>query len=108
MTAQSPQKRRMTAREGAARTGVSERHVRRLVALPRDEWIAEKSAEREAIRAFHDDAGHSWTETAAHFSLHLNTVKQRAYRARKERAAEREEAKRATREANEPPLFEAS
>ena len=64
--------------------------------------------EREAIRAFHDDAGHSWTETAEHFGLHLNTVKQRAYRACKERAAEREEAERKAREANEPPLFEAS
>lgn len=97
MTAQSPQRRRMTAREGAARTGVSERHVRRLVAQPRDEWIADMAAEREAIRAFHDDEGHSWPETAKHFGLHVDTVKRRAYRARKERAAE-ERARR------EPPL----
>ena len=105
MTAQSPQKRRMTAREGSVRTGVSARHVRRLVALPRAEYIAEKAAEREAIRAFHDDEGHSWPQTAEHFGLHLNTVKQRAYRARKERAAERETVKQIE---SETPLSEAS
>ena len=88
MTAQVQQKRRVSAREGAARTGVSARHVRRLVALPRAEYIAEMAREREAIRAFHDDEGNSWTQTAEHFGLHLNTVKQRAYRARKERSTE--------------------
>ena len=44
------------------------------------------ATERESIRAFHDDAGHSWPETAEHFGLHVDTVKRRAYRARKERA----------------------
>lgn len=83
-------KRRVTAREGAEITGYTPRWVRQLVAQPRDEWIREKAEERERIRAYHDDEGHSWTETAAHFGLHLNTVKQRAYRARKERAAEAE------------------
>lgn len=101
-------KRKYTAKEGAARLGLSERYVRQLVAQPRDEWLAEKAAERESIRAFHDDEGHSWTQTAAHFGLHVDTVKRRAYNARKERAAEREEAERKAREASEPPLFEAS
>lgn len=84
-------KRRVTAREGAAITGVSPRQVRRLVALPRDEWLLTMATERESIRAFHDDAGHSWPETAEHFGLHVDTVKRRAYRARKERAREAEE-----------------
>ena len=101
-------KRKYTAKEGAARLGLSERYVRQLVAQPRAEWIAEKAAEREAIRVFHDDEGHSWTQTAAHFGLHVDTVKRRAYTARKERAAERVEAEQKAREASEPPLFEAS
>ena len=100
--------RKYTAKEGAERTGVSERHVRRLVAVPRDEWIAEKAAEREAIRAFHDDEGHSWAETAAHFGLHHDTVKRRAGRARKERAAERAEAEEKRNESAGAPLSEAS
>lgn len=44
--------------------------------------------DREAIRAFHDDGGHSWPKTAEHFRLDVSTVKRRAYRARKERAQE--------------------
>ena len=86
MTARSPQQRRVTAKEGARLTGVSERQVRRLVALPRDEWIAQRAAKREAIRAYHDD-GHTWPETAVHFGLAPITVQQQARRARRDRAA---------------------
>lgn len=94
MTAQIQQKRRMSARECAVRTGVSKRHVCRRVALIRDEYIAETAREHEAINAFHDDDGSSWTQTAQHFRLHLKTVQQRAYRAREEHSAERAEAER--------------
>lgn len=97
----------LTAREAAKRAGMSTRSAQRWTSRPREEYIAEMAAEREAIRRFHDDEGNSWTETAAHFGLHLNTVKQRAYRARKERAAEREAAAQAEREESEPPLFDA-
>lgn len=85
-------KRRVTARQGAAELGITPRHVRRLVAQTREEWINEKAAEREAIRAYHDEGGHSWPETGRHFGLAEDTVKRRAYRARKERATEREAA----------------
>ena len=68
---------------------MSTRTAQRWTSQPRAQWIAEKAAEREAIRAFHDEDGHSWTQTAAHFGLHVDTVKRRAYTARKERAAER-------------------
>lgn len=87
MTARHPRQRKYSAKEGATRTGISERHVRRLVAVPREDWLADKAAEREAIRAYHDDAGHTWPQTAEHFGLHPDTVKRRAYTARKERAA---------------------
>lgn len=86
-----------TAKEIAARVGSSERTARRWTSRPRDEWIAQKAAEREQIRAFHDDEKHSWPETAKHFGLSVDTVKRRAYRARKERAEE-------AREQAEPPL----
>jgi len=61
------------------------------VAQPRAEWIADQAERREEIRAYHDEGGHSWSETAKHFGLSHTTVKERGYRARKERAAEAEE-----------------
>ncbi len=81
-------KRRVTAAEGARLTGLSERHVRRLVAQSRGEWIAEQAARRERMRAYHDDQGHSWSETARYFGVHIDTAKRLGYRARKERGAQ--------------------
>ena len=98
----------LTARQAASNRGKSVRTAQRWTSMSRERWLAKVAAEREAIRAFHDDAGHSWPETAEHFGLHLNTVKQRAYKARKEREAERVEAERKEREATAPPLFNAS
>ena len=43
---------------------------------------------REATRAYKDDEGHTWRETAEHFKLGVNAVQHRVYRARKEREAE--------------------
>jgi len=95
----------VTAAEGARITGLSARHVQRLVAQPRDEWLTEQAARRESIRAYHDDEGHSWSETARHFGVSEDTVMKLGYRARKERAAEREAAEKARNEAANPPLF---
>nr|WP_176455443.1 hypothetical protein [Kocuria palustris]BAX51292.1 replication protein [Kocuria palustris] len=81
----------------AQRTGLSKATIARHTSRTRAEWLQDMADEREAIRAFHDDEGHSWSETAKHFRLTLSTVKSRAYRARHERA--REEADRA-----QPPL----
>lgn len=77
-----------TAKQAAQRVGVSERTAQRWTSRSRADWLTEKAQEREEIRAYHDDLGHSWAETAAHFGLHYDTVKRRAYRARKERAEE--------------------
>lgn len=77
-----------TAREAADIVGTSVRTAQRWTSRSRDEWIQQKADEREEIRAFHDEDGHSWTETAKHFRLDVSTVKRRAYRARKERAQE--------------------
>lgn len=77
-----------TIREASEITGLSTRTIRRWTSMNRDEWLAQKAAEREAIRAYHDDEGHSWVETAKHFGIHYDTAKQRAYRARKGRILE--------------------
>ena len=69
------------------KTGLSIATIRRHTSLPRDEWLTKKAAEREAILIYHDDEGHSWTQTAQHFGLHVDTVRRRARRARRDRAA---------------------
>lgn len=81
-------KRPLPARQLAEMYDVTPRTIMRWAAQTRADWIDEQAAGREAIRAYHDDDGHSWTQTAKHFHLSLSTVKERAYRARKERAAE--------------------
>lgn len=81
-------KRRVTAREGARLTGLSERYIRKLVAQTREDYLAEQAERREAIRAYHDDEGHTWEQTATHFGTSIYNVQKRAYRARKERAEE--------------------
>ncbi|HFD7246618.1 TPA: hypothetical protein ACF38J_001679 [Streptococcus pyogenes] len=85
-----------TAKEVAKRVGTSARTAQRWTSRTREEWIQQKADEREEIRAFHDDQGHSWTETAARYRLDISTVKRRAYRARKERAAEQSQNTSAT------------
>ena len=54
------------------KTGLSIATIRRHTSLPRDEWLTKK---------------HSWTQTAEHFGLHVDTVRRRARRARRDRAA---------------------
>ena len=77
-------KRPLPARQLAEMYDVTPRTIMRWAAQTRADWIDEQAAGREAIRAYHDDDGHSWTQTAKHFHLSLSTVKERAYRARKE------------------------
>lgn len=77
-----------TAREVAKRMGTSARTAQRWTSRSRSEWLQQKADEREEIRAYHDEQGHSWAETATRFRLDVSTVKRRAYRARKERAQE--------------------
>lgn len=65
----------------ARKTGLSRATIARHTSLSRADWLAQKATERETIRAYHDDEGHSWPETANHFGLAVDTVKDRAYRA---------------------------
>jgi hypothetical protein len=91
MTNERIERGRVSLREMTERTGLSRSTIARYTSMPRAEWLQQKADEREAIRAYHDDEGHSWPETAKHFGVSVDTVKQRAYRARQERAKEREE-----------------
>ena len=84
-------RRGRSIQELAKTTGLSRATISRHTSKTREEWIAQKAKEREQIRAYHDDEEHSWSETARHFNLHIDTVKQRAYRARKERTEQRDE-----------------
>lgn len=45
---------------------------------------------REATRAYRDDEGHTWRETAEHFGIKERATRYRVYKARKEREAERQ------------------
>lgn len=91
MTIQTIRKKRpLPAKELAEAYGVSVRTIKYWNSQTREDWIDEQATLRESIRAYHDDDGHSWSETAAHFTMTQGAVRQRAYRARKERQAEAE------------------
>lgn len=104
MTETIRKKRPMSARALAEMWDVSPRTIQRWASQTREAWMDEQAAGRETIRAYHDDEGHSWSQTAEHFALAQSTVKERAYRARKERAAEAAEASRHL--PGEVPLFD--
>lgn len=99
-------KRPLPAKELAEAYDVSVRTIYRWNSQTREEWIDEQATLRESIRAYHDDDGHSWAATAEHFNMTQGAVRARAYRARKERAAEAEEKARNEAHKNEVPLFE--
>ena len=98
-------KRPLSARKAAETYGVSIRTIQRWASQPREEWIDDQATTREAIRAYHDDDGHSWAATAEHFNMSTSAVRQRAYKARKERAAEAKAAEEAEAHRGEVPLF---
>ena len=101
MTVQTIRKKRpLPAKELAAMYDVSVRTICRWNSQTREDWIDEQAATREAIRSYHDDEGHTWPQTAEHFNMTQGAVRQRCYRARKERQAEAE------RHVGELPLFE--
>lgn len=99
-------KRPLPARVVAEMYGVSIRTVKSWNSQTREDWIDEQAATREAVRAYHDDEGHTWSQTAEHFNMSQGAVRQRCYRARKERAAEAEEKAKEEAHKNEVPLFD--
>lgn len=61
MTARTPQLRKKTAKEVAAKLGVSERTVRRYVAAPRDWWKQQRHELREKAATLRD-TGMTWKQ----------------------------------------------
>lgn len=61
MTAVKPIKRNRTAKEVAARLGVSERTVRRYIAQPREEFLAEARARQDKALELRE-SGLKWRE----------------------------------------------
>lgn len=77
----------ITLRDKAAAEGVSMSTVSRRDSIDRDAWLGDMAFVRERIRAMHDDRGFAWSDVAQAFGLSVSVVRQRAYRARRERAA---------------------
>jgi uncharacterized protein YjcR len=97
-------KRPLPAREMAEMFGVNPRTIRSWNAMKREDWIDEQAALREAVRAYHDDEGHTWPQTAAHFGMSQDAARARCYRARREREAEA--AEKSKHMDGEVPLFD--
>ena len=97
-------KRPLPAKELAEMYDVSVRTIKRWNSQTREDWIDEQAAMRESIRAYHDDEGHTWPQTAEHFGMSSSAVRQRCYRARKEREAEA--AEKSKHLPGEMPLFD--
>ena len=85
MSALHKQKRRKTAREVAAKLGVSPRTVRNYVAMPRAQWLAAQAARRaEAARLRAE--GLEWAEVARRVGASSpDAARVLALRARRER-----------------------
>ena len=105
MTIQTIRKKRpLPAKELAAMYDVSVRTIQRWASQTRKDWIDEQAATREAVRAYHDDEGHTWPQTAEYFGMSQDAVRARCYRARKEREAEA--AEKSKHLPGEMPLFD--
>lgn len=78
-------KRPMKAKVLAEAYGVSISTIKRWNSQTRKDYLGEQARLREEIRAYHDDDGHSWAKTAERFEMSISAVRQRAYRARKDR-----------------------
>jgi DNA-binding transcriptional regulator YiaG len=77
-------KRPVKASVFAEKYHVSQRTIYRWNSQTREDWLDDQRARRESVRTYHDDLEHTWPETARHFGVTESTVKQLAYRARKE------------------------
>ncbi|GAB3603690.1 hypothetical protein GCM10027586_06850 [Kineococcus gypseus] len=82
MSAQRPARRKMTAREAAAHFGVSPATVKRLVAEPREDFLARAQARRDRaveLRA----KGLKHREIAAEMDVPIGTVGRLLHEAKK-------------------------
>lgn len=74
MSAETPARRKMTAREAAEIVGCTPRHIRRVVAEPRHEFLARAAERREKVLSLREQ-GLKYREIAERLSIPLSTVK---------------------------------
>lgn len=82
MTAERPQRRTKTARELAEQFGISQRHVRRMIAEPRAEFLGRAAARRETavrLRA----QGLTYAQIAEETGIPVGTARRLVHEARK-------------------------
>ncbi len=82
MSAETPQRRKLTAREAAEKFGVHPRTIRRIVAEPREDFLARAKARRDRaveLRA----QGLKHREIAAEMDVPIGTVGRLLHEAKK-------------------------
>lgn len=72
--AETPARRKMTAREAAEIVGCTPRHIRRVVAEPREEFLARAAERRENVLTLRGK-GMKYREIADELGLPMGTVK---------------------------------
>ncbi len=82
MTAETPARRQMTAREGAARLGVSPRTIQRIIAEPRATFLARAAAHRKQAAQLWE-RGFKYREIAEEMGCSTGTVGKFLHDARK-------------------------
>lgn len=87
MSAQTPARRKMTAREAAELVGCTPRHIRSVVAEPRHEFLARAAERREKVMALRDQ-GKKYREIADELGISVGTVSTIIHHAKKMQASQ--------------------
>lgn len=87
MSAETPARRKMTAREAAERYGCSPRYIRSVVAEPRHEFLARAAERREKVLSLREQ-GLKYREIAERLSIPLSTVKTIMRQAKQKQASQ--------------------
>ena len=82
MSAETPARRKMTARQAAAHFGVSTSTVKRLVAEPREDFLARAKARRDQVVELRAQ-GLKHREIAAEMDVPIGTVSRLLHEAKK-------------------------
>jgi len=89
--AETPMRRKRTAREMAAQLGASERTVRNIIAEPRDEFLSRAAAKRKTAVELREQ-GHTYSEIATTMGLSIGSVGKLLHDARKHAATKQGQA----------------
>lgn len=86
MGAENPARRTMTAREAAERLGCSPRTVQRVMAEPREDFLARAAQRRERVITLRGE-GRKYREIADELGLPIGTVKTIIHHAKAKQAS---------------------